>query len=131
MQFSHALNCYLQEILLADPALVPLYLIKVDISDGFYCIALNINDIPKLGVLFQTEKGQQPFVALPLLLPIDWEIVHPFSPQRPKQLPTWPVNRSLIPFTIRVLFTLMTKSITCLCPIQTHIPIPFQQVLPL
>ena len=57
MQFGHALNRYLQEILLVDPVLGPFYLIKVDISDGFYCIALNTNDIPKLGVVFPTEKG--------------------------------------------------------------------------
>ena len=48
MQFGHALDRYLWVILLVDSTLVPLYLIKVEISYGFYRIALNINDIPKL-----------------------------------------------------------------------------------
>ena len=70
MQFVHDLDRYLREILLADPALEPLYLIKVDISNSFYRIAININNIPKLGIIFPTEKGKQPLVALPLVLPI-------------------------------------------------------------
>ena len=57
MRFGHALYRYLREILLADPALGPFYLINVDISDGFYHIALNLNDIQKLGVVSPTEKG--------------------------------------------------------------------------
>ncbi|KAL3827591.1 hypothetical protein ACHAXA_002088, partial [Cyclostephanos tholiformis] len=52
MQFGHALERLLREILLSNPHLGPVYLIKQDISDGFYQIALNIDDIPKLGVAF-------------------------------------------------------------------------------
>ena len=52
MQFGHALERILQEILIANPAFGPVHLIKLDISDGFYRIALNVNDIPKLGVAF-------------------------------------------------------------------------------
>ena len=94
MQFGNALNHYLQEILLADPDIEALYLIKVEISDGFYRISLNINDTPKLGVLFPTEKGQQPLVAIPLLLPTGLKIVHQFYPQRSKQLMTSQINES-------------------------------------
>ncbi len=46
MQFGHALDCILHEILLANPAFGPVQLIKVDI-DGFYCVDLNIDEIPK------------------------------------------------------------------------------------
>ena len=56
-----------------DPDLGPLYLIKADISDSFYCIAKNINDIPKLVVVLPTEKGQQLLVALPLVLSTGWK----------------------------------------------------------
>jgi hypothetical protein len=49
MQFRHALDRILREILLANPAFGPVYLIKLDISDGFYRIALNVNGIPKIG----------------------------------------------------------------------------------
>ena len=72
MQFGHALDRILREILLADPAHGPVYLIKIDISDGFYRIALNIDDIPKLGVVFPTLPGEEPLVAFPLVLPMGW-----------------------------------------------------------
>ena len=73
MQFGHALDRYLREILLADPELGPIYMLKLDIADGFYRIALNIDDIPKLGVVFPTNPGEEPLVALPLVLPMGWK----------------------------------------------------------
>jgi hypothetical protein len=45
---------------------------KLDIADGFYRIDLNIDDIPKLGVIFPTSHGEEPLVALPLVLPMGW-----------------------------------------------------------
>ena len=52
MQFGHTLDRLLREILLANPKLGPVYMMKVDIADGFYRINLTIDDIPKLGVVF-------------------------------------------------------------------------------
>ena len=72
MQFGHALDRILREILLADPALGPVQLIKLDISNGFYRIAVNIDDIPKLGVVFPTSPGEEPLIAFPLVLPMGW-----------------------------------------------------------
>ncbi len=72
MQFGHALDRILRELLLADPTLGPIYLIKLDISDGFYRIALNIEDIPKLGVAFPPLPGHEPLIAFPLVLPMGW-----------------------------------------------------------
>jgi hypothetical protein len=72
MQFGHALDRILREIILADPTLGPTYLLKLDISDGFYRVNLNIDDIPKLGVAFPTRPGEEPLVALPLVLPMGW-----------------------------------------------------------
>ena len=72
MQFGHALNRILREILLADPALGPVHLIKLDISDGFYHIAVNIDDIPKLGIVFPIPPGAEPLIAFPLVLPMGW-----------------------------------------------------------
>ena len=65
MQFGHALDRILREILLSDPALGPVQMLKVDISDGFYRVNMNIEDIPKLGVAFPTEPGQEKLVAFP------------------------------------------------------------------
>ena len=73
MQFGHALDRYLREILLADPTLGPIYMLKLDIADGFYRIAINIEDIPKLGVVFPTRPNQPPLVAFPLVLPMGWK----------------------------------------------------------
>ena len=53
-----ALDRILQEILLADPKLGPIYLSKLDISDGFYRVNLAIDDIPKLGVVFPVKDGE-------------------------------------------------------------------------
>ena len=72
MQFGHALDRILREILLADPTFGPVHLIKLDISDGFYQITININDIPKLGVIFPTPPGDEPLIAFPLVLPMGW-----------------------------------------------------------
>lgn len=73
MQFGHALDRILREILLANPAFGPVRLMKVDISDGFYRIDLNVDDIPKLGVVFPTLNGEEPLIAFPLVLPMGWK----------------------------------------------------------
>ncbi|KAL3817629.1 hypothetical protein ACHAXA_011717 [Cyclostephanos tholiformis] len=73
MQFGHTLNRILREILLANPAFGPVYLIKLDISNGFYHIALAVDDIPKLGMAFPTPTGANPLVAFPLVLPMGWK----------------------------------------------------------
>ena len=70
MQFGHALDRLLREILLADPAHGPVQMMKVDLSDGFYRVNLNIDDIPKLGVAFPTKPGEEQLVAFPLVLPM-------------------------------------------------------------
>jgi hypothetical protein len=47
-------------------------MIKLDISDGFYQIGLNIDDIPKLGVVFPMLPGDKPLITFPLVLPLGW-----------------------------------------------------------
>ena len=72
MQFGHALDRILRHILLADPRFGPTYLHKIDIADGFYRIAVKVDDIPKLAVIFPSNKGCEPLVAFPLVLPMGW-----------------------------------------------------------
>jgi hypothetical protein len=51
----------------------PVYLLKVDLSDGFYRVWLNLRDIPKLAlVLPPLTDSSEPLVALPLALPMGW-----------------------------------------------------------
>ena len=66
MQFGHALDRILWEVLLANPAHGPVNLMKFDLSDGFHCIGLNLDNIPKLGVIFPTLPGEES-VSLHLL----------------------------------------------------------------
>ena len=73
MQFGHALERILREILLANPAHGPVKLNKTDLSDGFYRVDLNSDDAPKLGVVYPTKPGTEPMVAVPLVLPMGWK----------------------------------------------------------
>jgi hypothetical protein len=73
MQFGHALDRILRHILLANPHIGPVYLMKVDLADGFYRIDLAPDDAPKLAVVFPTLPGQEPLVAIPLVLPMGWK----------------------------------------------------------
>jgi hypothetical protein len=72
MQFGPSLECILQEILFPNPAHGPVQMIKLDISDGFYRIGLNIDNIPKLGVVFPVLPDDEPLIAFPLVLPMGW-----------------------------------------------------------
>jgi hypothetical protein len=62
----------------ADPRFGPVYFCKVDISDGFYCVWLRANDIPKLGVAFPSEHVGEHLVAFPLVLPMGWVSSPPY-----------------------------------------------------
>jgi hypothetical protein len=78
MQFGKALDRILQSIVDANPAHGPVKLIKVDIADGFYRIWLNLHDIPKLAVSIPTLHGDEPLLALPLVLPMGWTESPPY-----------------------------------------------------
>jgi hypothetical protein len=71
MQFGRALHRVLQQVSDADPRLGPVHLSKIDIADGFYRIGINANDIPKLGIMFPGNDGEQ-LVGFPLVLPMGW-----------------------------------------------------------
>jgi hypothetical protein len=78
MQFGKALERILQAIVDADPTFGPVQMIKVDIADGFYRVWLNVDDIPKLAVALPALHGEEPLVALPLVLPMGWTESPPY-----------------------------------------------------
>ena len=78
MQFGKALQRILQALVDANPAFGPVHLFKVDIADGFYCIWLNIADIPKLACAIPPLYGDEPLLALPLVLPMGWTQSPPY-----------------------------------------------------
>ena len=71
IQFGRTLQCCLQAIMEADPRHGPVHMLKVDVSDGFYCIHVHPADIPALSVAFPSLDGT-PLVAFPLTLPMGW-----------------------------------------------------------
>ena len=73
MQFGHTLDRILRHILISNPNHGPVYLMKGDLFGGFYRMGLSPDDVPKLGVVFPTERGDEPLVVLPLVLLIGWK----------------------------------------------------------
>ena len=73
MQYSRALDRLLRKIVFADPALGPVYILKLDVSDGFYRIGIRLDDAPKLGLIFPSGDDEDPMVAISLTLPMGWE----------------------------------------------------------
>jgi hypothetical protein len=78
MRFGRAFQRLLEDIVNADPRFGPVYLCKVDISDGFYCVWLQAEDILKLGVSFPAESNGEHLVAFPLVLPMGWVSSPPY-----------------------------------------------------
>jgi hypothetical protein len=72
MQFGRALDRVLRAILTADPRHGPVYMLKIDLSDGFYRIPVRPEDVQKLGVAFPTKPGEPYLVAFPCSLPMGW-----------------------------------------------------------
>ena len=72
MQFGKALPRLVSAIVNANPAAGPVYMMKVDVADGFYRNWLKTEDIPKLAVAFPTKPGEDPLVAFPTVLPMGW-----------------------------------------------------------
>jgi hypothetical protein len=62
----------------ANPEHGQVKLIKVDISDGFYPIWLNLHNILKLAVSLPPLLGEEPLLALPLVLLMGWTDLLPY-----------------------------------------------------
>ncbi|MHA7856369.1 RNA-dependent RNA polymerase family protein [Marinobacter shengliensis] len=85
MQFGRTLQRLLRHILMADPRHGPVYVIKVDVADGFYRIPLDVLDAPALAVVLPLVDDEPPLVAIPLDLPT--EMVADLSNARKDQRP--------------------------------------------
>ena len=70
MQYGWALDRLIRKIVYAYPSLGYVYLLKADVSDGFYHICLRPEDAPKLGLIFPSGSQEEPMVAIPLTLPM-------------------------------------------------------------
>ena len=72
MQFGFALQQILQRMYDANSRHGPIYMIKVDIADGFYCVGMAPEDVPSLGFCLPQWLDGKTLVALPLVLPMGW-----------------------------------------------------------
>ena len=72
IQFGRTLERLLYTIRHANPRYGPVYLGKVDLADGFYRVGLNESAISQLAVALPRFQGEDPLIALPLVLPMGW-----------------------------------------------------------
>jgi len=72
MQFGCTLERILYHVRHANPCFGPVYLSKVDLSDGFYRIGPKASAILKLGIAFPKYAGEEQMIAFPLGLPMGW-----------------------------------------------------------
>ena len=70
-QYGPALDCLIREVVIADPTLGPVYVLKEDVSDGFYHIELRPTDAPKLVLIFPSEGEDDELVVILLTLPME------------------------------------------------------------
>jgi hypothetical protein len=70
MQFGCAIFWILQRIALSNPCLGPVFLSKIDIADSLYRMGIHVDDVPKLGIIFPTQPGEEHWIGLPIVLPI-------------------------------------------------------------
>ena len=52
MQYGHALDHLLHEIVFADPSLGTVYILKADVLDGFYRMGVRPEDATKISLIF-------------------------------------------------------------------------------
>jgi hypothetical protein len=78
MQFGRTFERLLHKIHHAPRRYGPVFLIKVDLSDGFYRMPLSTTHLPTLGVAFPNRPCEPPLVALPLVLPMGWVASPPY-----------------------------------------------------
>lgn len=72
MQFGKTLKRLLRRIHRANPRFGPVYLSKIDLSDGFYRLWLRPEDTLKLAVLIPGKPGEPPLLGIPLTNPMGW-----------------------------------------------------------
>ncbi|KAL7563794.1 hypothetical protein ACA910_000120 [Epithemia clementina (nom. ined.)] len=73
MQFGHTLDCLLHRIHNADPRHGPVFMLKINLADGFYRAPLCPPDVPRLGVTFpRPPSSPHDLIAFPITLPMGW-----------------------------------------------------------
>jgi hypothetical protein len=77
-RFGRALRRIMTQIVRANPKFGPVLMGKVDLADGYYRIPLNPAHAMRLACLFPKSTGDEPLIAIPLVLPMGWTESPPF-----------------------------------------------------
>jgi hypothetical protein len=78
MRFGQTLRRIIAQIVRANPKFGPVHLGKYDLADGYYRIPLNPTHAMRLACLLPTASGEEPLVAIPLVLPMGWTESAPY-----------------------------------------------------
>jgi hypothetical protein len=78
MRFGQTLRRIIAQIVGANPKFGPVHLSKYDLADGYYRIPLNPTHAMQLACLLPTVSGEEPLVAIPLVLPMGWTESAPY-----------------------------------------------------
>ena len=70
IQYVQALYRIIIEVVIVDPALGAVYVLKAEVSNRFYIIVLRPTDSPKLGLIFPSNGSIEELVAILLTLPL-------------------------------------------------------------
>ena len=70
IQYGRVLDRIIREVVIAEPALVPIYILNTDVSNGFYRIGLPPTDVPNMGLVLLLGGSGEELVAIPLILPM-------------------------------------------------------------
>jgi hypothetical protein len=85
MQFGQALQRILQRLVYCNARYGPPLLAKIDLVDGYYRVPLSPSAALHLAVLIPSDiPDNPPLVAIPLTLPMGWDIALPSSAPSPK-----------------------------------------------
>ena len=78
MQFGRTFQRILQQLTYADPAHGPTYLMKLDMSDGYYRVPMSGRGAQQLGVVLPILHSGEPLIAFPITLPMGWTDSPPY-----------------------------------------------------
>ena len=73
IQYGRALECLIREVVISDPELVPVHILKADFSEGFYLIGLRPTDATKPVLIFSSEGEDKELLAILITLPMGWK----------------------------------------------------------
>ena len=72
MKYGQKLDRIIRELVISYPALAPVYILKEDVSDGFYCIGMRPTDAPNVVLVLPSDKIGEELVTITLTVPMEW-----------------------------------------------------------